>query len=95
MQEFVTVQFLSNGVVVENETEEGVLFGDDKVLVTGKGEIGIYHAMKTDKDNVYLVDLDTDELNYLDYDSEIIINKVLEKQVNRDGATSATGKAYS
>lgn len=93
MQEFVTVQFLSNGVVVENEIEEGVLLGDDKVLVTGKGEIGIFHAMKTDKDNIYLVDLDTDGVNYLDYDPEIIIDKVLEKQVDRDGAASATEKA--
>jgi threonine dehydrogenase-like Zn-dependent dehydrogenase len=59
MKKQVTVEFLYNGEIRENENERGVLIGN-KVLVAGNGEIGLYNAQATAIAGVYLVDLDND-----------------------------------
>jgi threonine dehydrogenase-like Zn-dependent dehydrogenase len=59
MKKQVTVQFLYNGEIRENENLSGVLIGN-KVLVAGNGEIGLYNAQATAIAGVYLVDLDND-----------------------------------
>jgi threonine dehydrogenase-like Zn-dependent dehydrogenase len=59
MKKQVTVQYLYNGEIRENENERGVLIGN-KVLVAGDGEIGLYNAKATAIAGVYMVDLDND-----------------------------------
>jgi hypothetical protein len=75
MKKLVTVDFRYEGIIIENEREMGVLFGD-KVLVTGNGEIGLYKAQATAMADLYLVDLDQDDRDYL-VSSEMLLDLVV------------------
>jgi hypothetical protein len=76
MKKLVTVEYRYEGIVMESEIERGVLFGD-KVLVTGNGrQIGLYKAQATALADVYLVDLDQDDRDYL-VSSEMLLDLVV------------------
>jgi hypothetical protein len=74
MKKQVTVQYLYNGEIRENENERGVLIGNNKVLVAGNGEIGLYNAQATAKLDVYLVDLDNDGCDFFPSNSTLIFD---------------------
>jgi hypothetical protein len=72
----VTVQYLYNGVINENENESGVLIGN-KVLVAGNGEMGLYNAQATAKPGVYMVDLDNDGCDFLHSHPTLILDMII------------------
>jgi hypothetical protein len=73
MKKRVTVEFLYNGEIRENENLSGVLIGN-KVLVAGDGEIGLYNAQATAKPGVYLVDLDNDICDIFPVNSTLVFD---------------------
>jgi hypothetical protein len=67
MKRLVTVEFLFEGIINENENGRGVTFGN-QVLVVDEQGYGLYNAKPTDRPYVYVVDLDSDGQDFINND---------------------------
>lgn len=54
----VTLQYILNGKIDENESEDCLLLPNGVVFAYADGNYGLYVAKKTEKPGVLLVDLD-------------------------------------
>jgi hypothetical protein len=74
----VIVEFLFEGIINSNENETGILFGG-KVLVIGNADgadFGLYNAIFCDNTEKVLVNLDVDTVNFLEEDSELLLELI-------------------
>ncbi|WP_110928759.1 hypothetical protein [Bacillus massiliglaciei] len=60
----VTVKYIFEGKMFESENEPGLLLSGNKVLVA-RESLGLYQATPTEDPNVYIVNLDENDKDYL------------------------------
>lgn len=60
----ISVTYLFEGKTLDSESTPGLLLSGDKVFVTHEG-LAVYQATSTSDPNVYLVNLDENDKDYL------------------------------
>lgn len=72
MKKAVVVRYLYEGIIKESENERGVLVGDKVFVHDNETGAQLLSAVKTDKPDEVLVDLDADATNYLAGPEQVI-----------------------